>query len=347
MKQLYRIRDNLIRSLSLNDYEISKHKFIDICEKSSIDKENIAFFGSIQFPGISDIDAIVISSAKNLQILNSYFKNTKKSSLSFSYMFWHPPLLVLDQIARESKRLHTLWNLHPIGNNTINPELEISNSNKNMTLLNIVWFSYLIKVYAKTLFNLKHNKIVDLRLLIFLYKNIYYSYKLFKNHLPVHSPPISDVMLINKILDINTDSVNFVATELKYLFKITSKYFDSYCSDKLSNNPRKPCKGFIILSKNTFVLSSNKTNITFKQNLIIIESNTYAYQLLTDYIHKSISNIIYGEYIKMSYVCIEKYHNANIVYPFITPFGTTISSPFLFFIKNFNIISNLLSYCLR
>ncbi len=320
--KMINIENDLRDDLPLSAYEEASGEFINLCEESGISKSNIAFFGGINNPGISDLDLLVVSSIKNLELLDSKFNQLCLTSPNFKYIFWHSPVYLLETCANYSKYLHSLVSLTPVAENSFLSRMNFGISVRDRDILNIYWFCFLLIVFSKVLSKKIKGKPISLRLILLIYKNLFYSYKLFSYQIE-KVPFLSSDEIRDYVLRNNTKMDKaFIWDNLRKLFEETCKNFDMFCAreyPKMGNIGRQR----ILISAGVIYFLSEKTMITCGKFLRKVFINPVAYSMLRDYLYRGSFPLKESKYIESAVNVEEIYSNVNLKYPFIRPIPET------------------------
>lgn len=313
------IVDDLNREIIYSDYEKIRDRFVKICEECGVSKENIAFFGTIGHPGISDLDAVVVSSPDLLKKIDVAFNYERSQSSVFSYIFWHPPVYVINKTINYLRHLHTLENLTPLIENSIfKSEVSISFGN-DKKVLNIVWFCFLTNVYLDIYKRVLKGNAVNLRLLLLVYNNIMHSYLFFsKEEMP------KDIISSNKLRAIilnggDTGNNGFLWGKLSSLFLLAINQFDSFCNESVHQIKNFPNLGQTLIFPKYILRLSPYTEISFKKKIIVLDVNHLYFTLAKSFLFNKSFSKPFERYIHSSILCMEEYKLVGIKYPFVRP----------------------------
>ena len=178
-----RILDDLELSITAESYDRAKDAFVTLCRNAGVAHDRIGFFGTIGFPVVSDLDALVIGSNDQLREIGESLEQLRRVDPEIREIFWHPPVYVLESIRELAGSLHTLHGLTDVVRSQLGPIAVDSNSSYQRTL-NHVWFSFLASVVATSLSRAQ----ISLRLILLLHKNFEVSMDMFS----ANSPPTRD-----------------------------------------------------------------------------------------------------------------------------------------------------------
>jgi len=320
------IVNDLNFDFSFGDYEDAKQKFIKLCISAKVSIDNIGFFGNVGFPGISDIDALVVGEAEVIRELNRRFYEERKQNERFAYLYWHRPVYVLENIIGVAKQLHTFENIHPvIEDSRLNGLFGYTDSSKvNNETLYIAWFIFLIINIAKQERRLKKGQEVSLRLMLLVYKNIFHSYGKFNAMLDqqtrvelIHPKKIRETIRDNVF---NEDLRTFIENSFFYLADKTIEVFDQYCKTKMSK-PNFKKKSVLVVSRE--LVLKRCINTFYKEECFYLKIflNPLAFQLINEYYFGRNKTQMFKEYVVSSEKAIKEYKKQNIDYAFIKPVG--------------------------
>lgn len=319
------IINDLKLDLTIQDYTKAKNLFLNFCKSAKISQNNIGFFGEVGFPGISDIDALVISTPDKIKKLNLLVQQETANSASFNYLFWHPPVFVLDSIQKKANILHTLEGLKSIksGANLFNHK---TLNYEETDVLNIVWFLSLISVISDMQRTISNNDPISLRLCLLVYKNLIHSFNKFsldEEDLPNNLLSSQELRTLVKE-KYNSQLNEFLLNQFFMLFNLTCNRFDNFCQLQLALKSDTG-KTSLISSQTKVYRKGDETVIKVKRFYNLIKINKFAFQLLLEYhIGKSTHHAL-NNYIIASKACKVEYKKFNIHYPFIQPFSLPIS----------------------
>lgn len=314
------IVDDLDREILYSDYEKIKDKFVKICEECGVSKKNIAFFGTIGHPGISDLDAVVVSSPDLLKKIDVAFNYKRSQSSVFSYVFWHPPVYVINKVINYFKYLHTLESLTPLVEDSIFSDDVSMPSENDKKVLNIVWFIFLINVYSGIYKRAMNANPISLRLILLIYSNIMKSY-LFFNKEKIPEYIISSNSLRSIILD-SRDTIhinNFLWEKLSSLFLLAVNQFDLFCNRRVHQIKNPANLGQILIFPEYILRSSPYTQLSFKKKVIVLDVNRFYFTLAKSFLFGMNFSISFEKYIHDSTLCMQEYMLSGIKYPFIKP----------------------------
>ena len=106
-----RMIDDLDRFIQLRDYQNAYESWVAHIGNYEWALD-LGRFGSFGFPGISDLDTIVIVDSGHLRAAMAAHDSWVKQSDSRQFLFFHPPVFVPYELVGQFHRLHSLQNLH-------------------------------------------------------------------------------------------------------------------------------------------------------------------------------------------------------------------------------------------
>lgn len=318
------IVNDLIFDYQLHDYENAKKEFINLCLSSGILEEHIGFFGNVGFPGISDIDGLVVGHPYAVNELNKRFCNKQNHDKRFAYLFWHRPVYVLSSVIEIADQLHTFEGLHPFQRGG-----DLGGLLKNQTILNdkneslyIAWFVFLLVIIANQERKLKENQSVSLRLILLIYKNIFHSYTTFGEVSKTQgsSEIVNPQKMRENVRDnpFNDGLRIFIEKSFLELAKETMSVFDTYCLGKF-NNYKISDRNVLIGQKDLIFRKDYSTHIKNGKLFNKISLNSIAFQMVSEFYFGSKQGILFQEYVKNSVKAKNEYLNAKVDYAFIQP----------------------------
>jgi hypothetical protein len=306
------IINDIDSSIKLDDYIIAKNFIVDSCHKLGIN--NVHSFGKINNPAISDLDVLIIGKPSQLKKINKKFLDKKRKSKTFGYIFFHEPVYLIEHLFFESKYLHSFNSIKKISKKSINKD-SLKTSKKDVDVLHVAWFCFLLRVCVGIYKNIKVNKKVSLRFLLLVYSNIYESLKYFdlKKSRIIQNPK----NLRKKILKKNIELVD-VWKNFDLLFNETILSFDKYCENICPAHKVVSKKEFIIHKKITYVCSE-KTKLNINSLWGIILLNRFAFSFIEDYFFFNKDSVNFKKYITVSNHAKAIYLKEGLDYPFIEP----------------------------
>lgn len=317
---------DLMLSLEIADYEDAKINLVEICEACNISQKDVGFFGEVGFPGISDIDAVVIADPCSIIRLHKLFSAETINSKSFRYLFCHPPVYLFNNLADKVGHLHTLKGAYFPYNCDFTLDQSNTISKPASQLLNIFWFISLLNIISAIMNNLKNNVPVSLRLLLLVYNNLMHSYNFFnassktiKERSFLHPQELRVMIKYSRLNQLDA----LCLEHFILIFKETCKYFDSFMVDfdiNLGISNRKT-----LIARDICFLKSGKTGEYAGSLFNNMSINEKGFSLIEDYFFGNSKSEIMNNYIQTSFLCEAEYRKHRIAYPFIKPFPTPSS----------------------
>ena len=309
--------------LSLEKYNYCKDRFENLCHQVGILNSNIAYFGEITDIGISDIDALVIGRPKQINNLKYLFEIERQKNNLFSYVFWHKPVFIIDELIDHLSYLHTLKNLNFLNYNSLSSNLI---EKKDNLILHHVWWSF-ISIFIVGILKSKN---VSLRFVAMIQKNLSTTEKYFSKQ----DNLLDDITTIfrNKILNYKiTDNLN------SFFLDQLSRACNSI--EKFQKTDEVPYSYKFVPNRSTICLSSKLhkfSNISF---LKMIHIPMMYNQLGLQYLDIISLENEFTSYIERSKNAQKICFQQNIEYPFISPFCLNVENNN--FLKQINKFLNL------
>lgn len=315
------VSDDLCRELDHPDYHWAKQQFEKICYCAGTPNKNVGYFGSISFPGISDIDAIVFGTDEQIRAIESNFQALRRSSTRFAQLFWHGPVYIRDDIAAAAEQLHTFDGVKMLdGGNAPFPN-RISNSQRE--LLHLIWFTFLQGVVA----GICGQKKVSLRLLLLVYKNLEHSRRFFASRELKHD---TEGMASHEYRGLAWSDPTFVSDggawdAFQVQFQNACIAADRYCTagtDSISNSRRS--SSMLVAGRTRFIRSRPHSSLLTFGRFSFIGANPRTYEIASSYLSSAPrpSNDL-TTYLNLLDDSIRMYSDNGIPLSFITPFGIT------------------------
>lgn len=166
--------NDLDLTLKSADYSAALDTFIFLAEKQGIPLQRIGSFGKVQYPGISDLDVLVIGSDSQLFSLSRDFEEKRRVDPRFRYVFFHAPVYVPQQYVDESCLMHTFNGLTPMS-----PGCPLFNKLATQRFTEsqereLSWLTFVLSIGARSLYA-RRNQDASLRFLLLLMRNIAHS----------------------------------------------------------------------------------------------------------------------------------------------------------------------------
>jgi hypothetical protein len=321
---------------SEEDYDAVKDQFVQLCLQCGISLRNIGFFGDIGFPGVSDIDALVICSPKEIKKLHLLFRHEAEHSKDFGYLFWHVPVYVIDSLAYLAPKLHTFNNLIPLKDGIALFDKKNEINEEELKLLNIIWFVNLIKTFMDYLRKESKGEKVSLRHILLVYSNIMYSAVMFtgeKSNIPNDLPSVNQIRVLAK--ENKNDFSPFLWEKLKKLFEYTLCKFDEYCKKNLKVYP-ETISSTMLLSVTTILKKGEMSSIENVKFINTIVLNPLAYSFISDISKNKSNDETLNVYLNASLIFQKEYLFYKIQYPFIMPPGMPTATIKSYFVRAAN-----------
>ncbi|GAB3512650.1 hypothetical protein GCM10027341_53640 [Spirosoma knui] len=342
-----KIVNDLNLDLTQADYKNYTNKFFELCKQCDIDEKKVALFGQVGFPGISDIDVLVINSSENIKRLSSIFEKERTISKNFRYLFCHEPAYVIENTIEDVCRIHSLEGVTSIEEDfTMLESYKQSIAPQEKDILNIVWFITLTYLVADMQKKAVIGPPISLRLILLTYKNILHSLNLFNiDDYEIPNTIMSSTELRTWVKNNYSDKTsNYVWNKFILAYNFTTNIFDIFCQKKVTNNISSN-KSSLIISKDLICKEADHTKVSIKLIISKIHVNTYAFKIINDY-YNGRSNIKeINDYIKSSANCKKAFMQASIRYCYLEPFmfpPTRLKNEVLFYLNRIK-LSRLLT----
>lgn len=324
------IVNDLNFDFKIKDYDAAKRSFIELCISCGSYMENIGFFGNVGFPGISDIDALVLGTPDVIKDVDRCFSEMHAGDSRFCYLFWHPPVYIIDGTQSAISHLHTLENLQPVEEGSdlsglLKSEEKCKGTNE---ALNIAWFIFLIKIVASQRRKLQKGQLVSLRLILLVYKNIFHSFSTFQAPEEVQDKAaVSPQKLRETVRDNKFDPViaSFVEQSFFELAEKAMPAFDAFCFRKADESVLTK-QSTLIASRDVIFKKNHNTFFSNRYFYDLISLNPVAFQMVWEYYQGSLKSIMFKDYIISSEEARTEYLSNEIPYAFIQPVARVSSA---------------------
>lgn len=313
------ILDDIPRHLNHADYDYAKQTFASMCHYVGVDPKHYGYFGSISCPGISDIDALAIGSASQLQKLHNLFLQQQQTDSDFVAMFWHPPVYLLNSIIPYVFYLHTLDGLNE--STSLLLQQQASNNEEHRYLLNVIWFTFLIR----TCNSMFRSSVISLRKLLLVYKNLEFSQIFFNSFVDTSSIDIISSDELRKIAFKKSFNDKFFLEAFCKKFLSTLRLFDLYCAFWESNYiSHRQNSRVLLVDRNFMLTSSRRSKLNFYRRMTVFETNPVSYAIAEQFMFNGGYKNDLLDYVAVSWKVASEYRSAGLNYAFITPFSMGI-----------------------
>lgn len=305
------VQNDLQLDLVEDDYLTAKSIFMKLCADQQIDAAGIGFFGSIGYPGISDLDALVIASPSKLIALREAHEYERSINPDYAYIFWHEPLYIIDAIKTKIHLFHTLVGLE--FERKSGESILMSCNDENSDLIHIIWFIFLLQVYNSIVLDERNNKRISARLLLLVHKNIEYSNSIFQKHSAIAASSLITSKELRSDFS-RLEDTNNLLHEVNSSLKNTLELFDHYCSKKLPDELNSDI--FEHLRSRKYHFQKGQKTIVSGTKLVL---NSRAFSLVSDYFMGSSKLSSLKLYTRESAIVKGHYKVNSLRYPFIEP----------------------------
>lgn len=175
-----RIVNDVRWGLGRDAYERASTRFVEMCDSCGVGRDQIGFFGAVGFPGVSDLDALVVGDQATLVRLAALHREEARKSDVYGYLFWHEPLWILEEVKDDAYRLHTMDGLKRADGRA---ELSVAGvvSEEARRVLDVAWLIFLLGAVAEMGCVAKGRRGLSLRLLLLVHKNLRHSMRVFRS----------------------------------------------------------------------------------------------------------------------------------------------------------------------
>lgn len=162
------LKDDVRRGLTASHYDsLIGELFNSLQESESV--VGLGLFGEIANPGISDVDALVVTTPGSERLIHDLCAAWIRRNEVASYLFTHPPLIIGVDLLPAASKLHTLynvrWHYQRMAFQLDRPSLS------QERYLEAVWCTFLLNIVARTLLF----KDPSLRSILLVLKNLHQS----------------------------------------------------------------------------------------------------------------------------------------------------------------------------
>lgn len=162
---------NDLEWLSMSDYDECIDKICDFCRSQIKQVVSLYQFGNIQFPGISDIDfLIVLSSTADYDFVRKELTRFINSTHKLRYCFWHAPIIIKEQEIVNIYRYRTLDGIRFL----MGDKLFQSDKYRGSDFKTVFWSFYFYQLFLRVRAS---RSWLSARYLLLLANNVAYSIK--------------------------------------------------------------------------------------------------------------------------------------------------------------------------
>lgn len=318
MKIINDVRDDI----RLKDYDIVVDRLLsDLKRKQDI--LGMGLFGECSYPGISDLDVIIVTSPGRCKIMLEYLKKWIEDDNIASYLFMHPPLVISGEMFQHAQYLHTMYNIKWFfKKNYLRPETVPPKAHQ---YIEAIWTSFLlplaIQIYV--------SEEVKLRYAIKLLKNLFMSCDNFARYLGNSEKYQKRGLEIQKSLLTGYDKHSFpsevLQVEIRNALKTICIFLDDFAGGELNHIGKSLVtfkkiifSGNLLLIQNCFetkmICNQKYSTLFFNEKLMSWLLGFSKEESDEGYIIARRYWMAYDEVASLS--CKEK-----IPMPFISPFG--------------------------
>jgi hypothetical protein len=296
-----------IKNLSILDY-VEAYKDLENFCIENVGPLIIGEFGDPSCPSISDLDVFICLKDEN-------FKQQKDAILNYinereirTYLFFHDPLIVSEEMLRLLSNFHSLYNFEI----SYNPQnIKITKTTKEAeNLLNIIWTSFMLVTGTSVLINKKYTTRDKLLVL----KNICQS---------IHNiDPSSDALefsvnLRNQVLRGNLTNQDVNDSFVKKLNELFTKTNEIKIENLKKINNRQKYK----IGKNRFIIASKSNSFSISEDGFNIYLNQVFLDFYKQFYYKKTNNSIIKNYISNAQRLNRITKKYDTDFPFISPFS--------------------------
>lgn len=173
-----RIVDDVKWDIGADAYAAASKRFVTLCDTCGVARERVGFFGAVSFPGVSDLDALVVGDASTLANVAALHQEEARKSDVYGYLFWHEPLWVLEEAVGHAHRLHTMDGLS-CADGVADAPLSGVLTDGERRVLNVAWLVFLLGALAEVGAKARRGEHMGLRLLLLMHKNLWHSMRVF------------------------------------------------------------------------------------------------------------------------------------------------------------------------
>jgi hypothetical protein len=322
-----RIADDLRRDLDRAAYTAATERLVALCASCGIGRKDLALFGEVGFPGVSDIDALAVGKPDALRRLAALHARAAVRDPDYGYLFWHPPVYVIEAMAGQAGVLHSLEGLRWLagaGRDLGRP----AGDDEGARLLRILWFMFLLKVLLGIRRTHAADQALSLRLLLLVQKNLLHSSAAFAGAGEGMPAGIiaADALRAQAMQQAGdgtqADAIGtLLSAQLSSLTLTVSAHFDRYCADVSGRLPDTPYRlPRTLLFRSVVVRRAGATRIRGVGRMSRVDLNPLAFRLLHDALRGDSTWPPMQSYLRVAGRGRRLYATAGMPYPFINPF---------------------------
>lgn len=320
MTPRWQVRDDLPRHLSLSDYEAAKLIVEEVCQRHGIGREGVGFFGNVGYPGVSDIDVVIVGDTPRLSRVIEDFEKRCEESDWLRSMFRHPPLYLLDDALEIAPRLHTLVGLSgPLRGQLLDgPTARGSRASTSYdAVLHGIWMLFLIHFVS----GLWRRRVVSARTLLLVHKNLEYSERYFLGlESGAEEPPTHRSSDTVRALALEERRVDNLATDFTKQFEAAQRAFAGFCREEpiaLGQWASSP----LLVSRRFVCIRGAQTAVRRFESGWVGLARPWPFEVTRRFARGDQGEDDVGQFIRASILARAIYWRAGIRYPFVGPFG--------------------------
>lgn len=324
MSPRWRVVDDLPRSLTTDDYQAAQQLVQELCLECEIEADRVGFFGSVGFPGISDIDVAIVGDPPRLtRVVEEFDKRCRESGWLRS-MFRHSPLFLLEDCVKIAPRLHTLIGLsEPLRGQVFDGVDPIDSGSPFAesydALLHAIWISFLIAFVA----GLGRKGPISARRLLLVHKNLEYSEHYFgrlgASDGKYVSPVQRDSTTIRR-LTLEGRDVQHLASDFLDQFEAAQRAFAEFLPDA-SRPERRGLDRPVVVHGDFVCIRGSSTFVRRFGRRCLGAAPPWLYEATRRFVEGGQGDDDVGEFVRASVVARRSYQLAGLRYPFVGPFG--------------------------
>jgi len=318
------IVDDLLRDITHEDYEAGRAQFRELSRNCGINDDSVGFFGTVSYPGISDIDGAVIADSDAVKQLQKEFAEARRKSTSFSYLFSHNPVYILEDAWEEAQSLHTLYGLKFLDYSKDHQGVIDARSADGNWLLNIVWFTCLTSFIS----GLRRRGKASLRMVLLVQKNLEYSLQYFSEACGVgRNSSMASAELRESVFQSPNSDKQWVVNLLFSQFDAVCEAFDKFCemtAPQVGLNVRYG--RWQLANRRTVIKKSSQTSLGSIARFSVLNTNPLAFSLASSFWNPDAAPAIIGDYIQTLYRARDIYRLHGLDNEYLSPFAMSLAS---------------------
>lgn len=306
-----RIVNDVKWNLGRDAYAAASARFVELCGACGIGGDRAGFFGSAGFPGVSDLDALAVGDCASLVRLAMLHGKEAEVSADYRYLFWHEPLWILDEVADDAYRLHTMEGARcAYGAGSLVKGVVAEETRR---VLHVAWLIFLIGAVAEIA---RQRDETGLRLLLLVHKNLRHSIEVFagKDGAGMTADELREWAKQCCRRGEEAEAGRIVWDQVQGALATACEGMDAVCERAVTNT--RAGSRWILTRRSVFERGEDTSSGVGDGR---IRLNPYAFEIAKGYLHGSSNTPEIAIFVAAAERCRSAYKRAGLTYPFLEP----------------------------